>query len=258
MIEAMIDLETWGIRTTSVVRSVGIVVFDGNAVLQEHYFRIPESEQLQARHVGGDQWMEPRTKDSSTMEWWAKPENAEAQKIISDAPLLSWAEGRSIAKNVGELAQNIWAKPGMFDLPMMRDLFGQDIWPYWKERDMSTLIAEFDPERTTKQPFKGTKHVAIDDAKHAHIWLHRLRWKMKPDVATTTEGGQIWSCKIGECSKEDLDAMFPSGADMPMRRAVYAAYQAATGKEPKFLFSGWGASLTVGERAVVENREAKG
>ena len=62
---------------------------------------------------------------------------------------------------------------------------------------------------------------------------------------TTTK---IWECKIGE-----VDSV-AGCADYPMRQAVAAAYKAITGAEPVFIFSGWGASLTEYERAVVENR----
>lgn len=60
--------------------------------------------------------------------------------------------------------------------------------------------------------------------------------------------GRIWSCKIGEV------ASTPQGADFPMRDAITKAYREVTGEEPVFIFSGWGAELTEGERAVVENR----
>lgn len=59
----------------------------------------------------------------------------------------------------------------------------------------------------------------------------------------------IWTCKIGE-----TDAELPPGSDSPMRHAVEAAYEALTGQESEFLFSGWGGELTEGERAVVEDR----
>ena len=58
---------------------------------------------------------------------------------------------------------------------------------------------------------------------------------------------KVLSCKIGEIEAESL----PNGADSPMRLAVAEAYQRLTGEEPRFLFSGWGAKLTAGERAVV-------
>lgn len=58
----------------------------------------------------------------------------------------------------------------------------------------------------------------------------------------------IWECKIGEVHSA------AGGADYLMRQAVADAYKATTGVEPVFIFSGWGASLTEAERAVVENR----
>lgn len=61
---------------------------------------------------------------------------------------------------------------------------------------------------------------------------------------------KIWSCKIGEVGAEKL----PLGADGPMREAVGRAYREITGEDPRFIFSGWGAELTEGERAVVEDR----
>lgn len=61
---------------------------------------------------------------------------------------------------------------------------------------------------------------------------------------------RIWFCKIGG-EVGDL----PNGADGPMRAAVSDAFQRlAGGRRCEFIFSGWGGSLTEGERAVVENR----
>lgn len=61
---------------------------------------------------------------------------------------------------------------------------------------------------------------------------------------------KIWSCKIGE-----VDARYlPNGADGPMRDAMAKVYRKLTFRDPQFIFSGWGAELTEGERAVVDNR----
>ncbi len=57
----------------------------------------------------------------------------------------------------------------------------------------------------------------------------------------------IWTCKIGE----NVDAL-PPGADSPMRAAVARAYREITGRDPDFIFSGWGGALTEGERAAHE------
>ena len=60
---------------------------------------------------------------------------------------------------------------------------------------------------------------------------------------------KIWKCKIGGKVGD-----MPAGADGPMRRAVQTAFETLTGVEASFTFSGWGATLTEGERAVHENR----
>lgn len=61
---------------------------------------------------------------------------------------------------------------------------------------------------------------------------------------------KIWECKIGEVDAEVLGG----GADSPMRWAIRTAYKSLTGKEPDFIFSGWGGELTEGERAAHEDR----
>lgn len=61
---------------------------------------------------------------------------------------------------------------------------------------------------------------------------------------------QIWMCRIGETRGSNI----PNGADRPMREAVTTAYRELTGKDPIFIFSGWGAELTPAERAVVNEK----
>lgn len=63
--------------------------------------------------------------------------------------------------------------------------------------------------------------------------------------------GTIWECKIG--------AAVPvvQGADAPMRDAVRLAYIIVTGKEPRFIFSGWGGTLTVTEEACASGAKAR-
>jgi hypothetical protein len=65
----------------------------------------------------------------------------------------------------------------------------------------------------------------------------------------TRPEGDIWECKIGA-----THGPLPLGSDLPMRLAVERAYYELTGHECEFNFSGWGASLTEGELAVVEDR----
>jgi hypothetical protein len=61
---------------------------------------------------------------------------------------------------------------------------------------------------------------------------------------------RTWGCKIGEVDASKL----PPGADFPMREAIERAYTELTGEPPAFIFSGWAAELTEGERAAHEDR----
>lgn len=61
---------------------------------------------------------------------------------------------------------------------------------------------------------------------------------------------EAWECKIGSTNGVSI----PPGADLPMRQAVREAYTRITGEQPEALFSGWGATFTEAERAVIENR----
>jgi hypothetical protein len=62
--------------------------------------------------------------------------------------------------------------------------------------------------------------------------------------------GAIWECKIG--MREGTKVRLPGGADAPMRKAVERAFLELTGVEAHFNFSGWGGTLTRGEREVID------
>lgn len=63
----------------------------------------------------------------------------------------------------------------------------------------------------------------------------------------------VWSCKIGYADGTEL----PDGADLPMRQMVGDAFEALTGGQADFIFSGWAARLDEAELAVVEHREPR-
>jgi hypothetical protein len=67
-------------------------------------------------------------------------------------------------------------------------------------------------------------------------------------------GMKIWQCKIGEASPGE-GLFHGGGCDAPMRQAVRDAFIEIVGREPDYIFSGWDASLTNGERAVVDDTE---
>jgi hypothetical protein len=62
-----------------------------------------------------------------------------------------------------------------------------------------------------------------------------------------------WTCQVGELPSVELDA-HGGGMDDPMRQAVIRAYRLVAGRNPDYLFSGWGGPLAERERAAHENR----
>ena len=58
---------------------------------------------------------------------------------------------------------------------------------------------------------------------------------------------QVWACKIGV----EGDVSIPYGGDLPMRQAIQKAFFELTGVHAKFIFSGWNAQLTEGEKNAV-------
>lgn len=76
--------------------------------------------------------------------------------------------------------------------------------------------------------------------------------KQKIVLEQLEEGGptRVWDCKIGYAFNGEL----PNGADFPMRRAISKQFKKLTGREPLFIFSGWGGSLTDIEKSVVERK----
>lgn len=72
-----------------------------------------------------------------------------------------------------------------------------------------------------------------------------------PDSAPPLNRMHVWACKIGG----ERPLRLPPGADDPMRTAVERAFREIAGRDPLFVFSGWGGALTEGELAVVEGRD---
>lgn len=60
---------------------------------------------------------------------------------------------------------------------------------------------------------------------------------------------RIWTCKVGADLHGGVQVV-----DGPMREAVTMAFSDLTLAKPTILFSGWGGSLTEGERAAYEDR----
>lgn len=284
MIELSLDNETLATTHDAVVLTIGAVLFEGERVIETAHLKLDiDAQLLNGRKVSG-----------STIEWWLS-QGEDAKKGLAMATPVVLSTAYATLREFGSKAEQVWARPGMFDLPMLRHLLGQDLWddvtPKWpnhgyqKERDLGTLIKEL-KMRGTEPQFIGVPHNALDDAMHHFRWLNAIRraldtrvppaWSMLGvgdgagqnfvygpheaikicqeimlrkawEIDKSMDGGNIWTCKIGEFGGE-----LPPASDGPMRDAVFAAYKKLTGQDANYCFSGWGGRLSVGERGVVE------
>lgn len=144
----IIDIETLGIRTSSVILSIGCVPFkfeEHITCLDEYlekgfYVKFNVIEQLKAG----------RTTDTGTIEWW-KEQSAEARSVLYPS-----AEDVSVLHGLRQLTDfidnsgyshsksHIWARGQDFDFPKIADLCYTNNFPLpyntWMSRDIRTYI----------------------------------------------------------------------------------------------------------------------
>ena len=153
------DLETLGTKSSSVVLSLGAVVFDDTKLYDELHVNISIDDQLR--------W--GRTIDGSTLLFWFQ-QNDDARNGATVAPVpLSKALSTfgGFIQGVGKTA-TLWANGQDFDLGIIGSLYDTvgvaRPWSYNAGRDMRTLVDVYGGKPDI--PFEGTVHNALADAKH--------------------------------------------------------------------------------------------
>jgi hypothetical protein len=158
----MLDLETFGTKPGSVIRSIGAVVFclDGS-MGPEFYHNIDEGSCVAAG----------LTKDPATVKWWSQQSKEAQDSLLVDPRPLPWVvadfHGWFIAN--GGSQGRVWAQGANFD-PALWEAAAVAVknpvpWKFWNARDTRTVydIANLN---TASIPRAGTYHNALDDAKH--------------------------------------------------------------------------------------------
>jgi hypothetical protein len=136
----MLDCETLALTPDAVVTQIGAVFFD---------LQYPEA----AAH--GQTWWPDlaeqagRRIDVNTVMWWMQ-QSDHARKSLIVAPHKR-EKKREILAHLTKLmtvhnVETVWAKPAMFDLPLLTDYFGAKPWSHRVERDMQTIVRMYDPE----------------------------------------------------------------------------------------------------------------
>lgn len=165
MTHVMLDFETMGLRPSSVLLSIGAVVFSptGPSVLDNRvpfYMNISTASCLA---VG-------MTQDESTVAWWQTPDKADAwQQLQHDQKDVAHVFQQFISWFKDSGGTHIWSQGSCFDVVLaedaMRRLGMTPPWKFWDIRDTRTVydVFGFNPRWVKRE---GTFHNALDDCYH--------------------------------------------------------------------------------------------
>ena len=170
MANIMFDLETFGTKPGSVLRSIGAVVFDPETgAMGQTFYRNIDRASCEA--VG-------LRVDPNTEAWWAKQSREAQDALLVDCKPMAavatdfhqffkacggvqlWCQGANFDSVLWEAAINaLW--PSKSFLP----------WKFWNVRDTRTVyeIAGFDPNSLQRG---GTYHNALDDSRFQVRCVH--------------------------------------------------------------------------------------
>ena len=164
MTQIMFDLETFGTRPGSVLRSIGAAVFDPDTgkVGDTFYANIDRASCEEAGLVV----------DPATEKWWSEQSREAQQALLVDCrPLIEVVNDfhTFFRKNGGV---QIWCQGANFDAVLWEAACDR-LWPskrvlpwkFWNVRDTRTCyeLAGFDDK---SMPRSGTYHNALDDSLH--------------------------------------------------------------------------------------------
>jgi hypothetical protein len=172
-IHVMVDLETWGTAPGCAIRSIGAVEFCPvtGKLGDEFYATITDASCTEAG----------LKRESGTAAWWAKPENAKANKQLLDDQMPLRDALTRFKRFWGDCEGDFfWSQGANFDEPIlgwaMRAVAIRPPWKFAHARDTRTAYhmgmsfgKNYDPYSIKRA---GTYHNALDDAKHQARCVH--------------------------------------------------------------------------------------
>lgn len=158
----MVDLETYGLRPGSIIRSIGAVFFDKHrrTIGEKYYANI---EQESCEKVG-------MTMDQSTVDWWSRqPKTTRDQLLVDPRPIKDVMQdfARWFNRNAGFY---VWSQGANFDTVLVENAMARVSvpvpWKFWNTRDTRTAYDMGDLTSSLMPRREGTYHNALDDATH--------------------------------------------------------------------------------------------
>lgn len=182
MLKAVLDTETLDLRTSAVIVSLGVTIFDDE--------KVDSFEDLVSRGINvyidrGIQKYAGRTTSRSTMEWWDK--QGEEAKLVFDQPGVSVHQ---VSVLIDQLISGLpvnkkhlkwYCRGPQFDIAKLEDLFrqfGVDCpWHYRKPRCSRTWLDEhgIDDDVKLQRPDHMIPHNSLHDAAFEAYMMQRVR-----------------------------------------------------------------------------------
>jgi len=165
----MIDIETLGTGTNSVILSIGAVAFNEEGLGKEYHAHIdPQSCTDAGLQI-----------DARTVMWWLTQDDAARKAITTgkQVPLIKALVDLKEAFNWKDV--KVWCNGANFDFPILSNAYqalgGEAPWPYWAALDYRTIknIVPTDVLKACKEQ-AGTAHDALSDAKAQALTLISL------------------------------------------------------------------------------------
>lgn len=157
----MLDLETWGTRAGSAIRSIGAVVFNPDKPTAplgaEFYCNVSDAS---CEAIG-------LVRDPRTVQWWSEQSEAASAALQVDQVSIGEAMQRFTKWFEGVGGQYVWGHGASFDPVLLEAAYDACLleapWKFWDVRCCRTVLsmANRKPDRRSSD----VHHNALDDAK---------------------------------------------------------------------------------------------
>lgn len=163
----MIDLETLGLRYDAAIISIGAIRFN-----------IATGEELGSFHnnITYESALKYGKAETETVKWWSQQSKAAKAGLEDPVP-------RSAANVMNDFTTFlgtgciVWGNPSVFDISKLEYWYqGNHPWNYYHVRDMYSYyeLGELLGINAKNIPFEGTKHNALDDARHQVKFVSKI------------------------------------------------------------------------------------
>jgi DNA polymerase III epsilon subunit-like protein len=170
----MLDIETLGTASNSVILSIGAVAFDEGGLYDKFYASVAIDSCIDAGlHING-----------STLAWWMRQSDT-ARQVFSETGLPLATVLQTLATSFDWSDTEVWCNGLSFDIPILDTAYRAcklaTPWAYYNTRDYRTVIKSLDKGVLQSLRVEPTvKHNALADAEAqaltlVAIWGHVRR-----------------------------------------------------------------------------------